>query len=159
MRQRKLWRNFWASSTEVLAAENQARPSVVFHTTSEATTAKRPFLNSRPSPHARFIRPCLPTTLIYTAAWRHRGQDLMLRASLTHTYHSILQRCLDTKAFTAVVKWDTISCNKQNFAMWNIVFEGQKVFSFHKTIDLTIQTKGSWEINQRQDNWYLLKIP
>ena len=141
MRQRKLWRNFWASSTEVLAAEKQARPSVVFHTTSEATTAKRPFLNSRP-PHARFIRPCLPTTLIYTAAWRHRGQDLMLRASLTHTYHSILQRCLDTKAFTAVVKWDTISCNKQNFAMWNIVFEGQKVFSFHKTIDLKCKQKG-----------------
>ena len=140
MRQRKLWRNFWASSTEVLAAEKQARPSVVFHTTSEATTAKRPFLNSRP-PHARFIRPCLPTTLIYTAAWRHRGQDLMLRASLTHTYHSILQRCLDTKAFTAVVKWDTISCNKQNFAMWNIVFEGQKVFSFHKTIDLKCKQK------------------
>ena len=141
MRQRKLWRNFWASSTEVLAAEKQARPSVVFHTTSEATTAKRPFLNSRP-PHARFIRPCLPTTLIYTAAWRHRGQDLMLRASLTHTYHSILQRCLDTKAFTAVVKWDTISCNKQNFAMWNIVFEGQKVFLSIKPL--------IWNANKRE---------
>ena len=141
MRQRKLWRNFWASSTEVLAAEKQARPSVVFHTTSEATTAKRPFLNSRP-PHARFIRPCLPTTLIYTAAWRHRGQDLMLRASLTHTYHSILQRCLDTKAFTAVVKWDTISCNKQNFAMWNSISKAKKAFLSIKPL--------IWNANKRE---------
>ena len=142
MRQRKLWRNFWASSTEVLAAEKQARPSVVFHTTSEATTAKRPFLNSRPSPHARFIRPCLPTTLIYTAAWRHRGQDLMLRASLTHTYHSILQRCLDTKAFTAVVKWDTISCNKQNFAMWNSYSKAKKAFLSIKPLIWQYKQKG-----------------
>ena len=141
MRQRKLWRNFWASSTEVLAAEKQARPSVVFHTTSEATTAKRPFLNSRP-PHARFIRPCLPTTLIYTAAWRHRGQDLMLRASLTHTYHSILQRCLDTKAFTAVVKWDTISCNKQNFAMWNSYSKAKKAFLSIKPLIWQYKQKG-----------------
>ena len=141
MRQRKLWRNFWASSTEVLAAEKQARPSVVFHTTSEATTAKRPFLNSRP-PHARFIRPCLPTTLIYTAAWRHRGQDLMLRASLTHTYHSILQRCLDTKAFTAVVKWDTISCNKQNFAMWNSYSKAKRSFLSIKPL--------IWNANKRE---------